>query len=93
VVIGASADKDLRGLIALLPQSATYYYVRADNPRAYPAPELQALGEEVELIGAYYASVALGVRAAVAFAEPSDVVLITGSAYVVGEALGSSLVS
>ncbi len=88
VVIGASADKDLRGLIALLPQSATYYYVRADNPRAYPAPELQALGEEVELIGAYYASVALGVRAAIAFAEQNDVVLITGSAYVVGEAIG-----
>ncbi len=89
IVLGASADKDLRAVIRLLPQHATYYYVKADIPRGLPGPDLQALGEEVQLIGAYYPSVATGVQAALAFAEAGDVVLITGSVFVVGEALAA----
>lgn len=45
IIIGMVNDKDIRGVLALLPREATYYFTKASVKRALPESELQELAE------------------------------------------------
>ncbi|MBF9140300.1 bifunctional folylpolyglutamate synthase/dihydrofolate synthase [Hymenobacter properus] len=85
LVIGTVNDKDVAGMLAMLPPEATYYFCAANIPRALPAPELAQQAAELGLAGQPYASVPAAVAAARAAAAPADVVFIGGSTFVVAE--------
>lgn len=85
LVIGAVNDKDVAGMLALLPREGTYYFCAADIPRALAAAELAQQGAALGLAGEAHASVAAAVAAARAAAGPRDVVFIGGSTFVVAE--------
>ena len=85
LVIGTVNDKDVAGMLALLPVSATYYFCAAAIPRALPAEDLQRQGAAAGLVGRAYSSVSEAVAAARDAAKAADVVFVGGSTFVVAE--------
>ena len=91
VVIGMAKDKDINGVLALLPKQATYYFTKAQIPRALNEQMLQTQGKDFGLIGNHYATVTDAVQAAKDHATKQDLILVCGSVFVVGEFLGLGL--
>lgn len=87
MVIGMVRDKDISKVLSLLPKQAVYYFTNAAIPRALPATELAALATEHGLHGTIYASVALAKEAALQQAQPTDMIFIGGSTFIVAEAV------
>ena len=87
MVIGFVADKDVSGILKLMPKNAVYYFCNADIKRALPARELQAKAEGYGLSGRAFASVKEAVSAAKNDASEDDFIFIGGSNFVVSEAL------
>ena len=85
IVWGMVNDKDAGEILALLPPTGNYYFVRADIPRAMPATELLAAAQDAGLPGRACTSVAEGYLAAKAAAGPDDLLFIGGSTFVVAE--------
>lgn len=86
-VFGVVKDKDLTKVLELLPKDATYYFCKADLPRALDATELQAKAAEFNLKGDVYPSVKAALEAAQGNAQYEDLVLVSGSTFVVAEVL------
>ena len=87
IVIGFVRDKDVDAALKLLPKDATYYFCNANIPRALPVVELKDKAEAVGLRGSYHNSVADAVAEAAKKVLVDELLLITGSVFVVGEAL------
>ncbi|RQO32692.1 dihydrofolate synthase [Taibaiella sp. KBW10] len=87
IIIGFVSDKDVPQALALLPKKARYYFTQAQVPRALPAESLQQTATDLGMAGILYPSVADAVRAARNEASSEDTILITGSFFIVGEAL------
>jgi dihydrofolate synthase/folylpolyglutamate synthase len=85
LVIGMVKDKDITKILALLPQSATYYFCAPKIERAKPASELKLEAKEFGLIGNDYQSVELAVLEAKKSANKNDFIFIGGSTFVVAE--------
>jgi dihydrofolate synthase/folylpolyglutamate synthase len=85
VVLGTVNDKDVAGMLRLLPPEGRYYFCAANIPRALPAAELKQLAAAAGLHGEAHDSVMDAVRAARHEAGPDDVVFIGGSTFVVAE--------
>ena len=64
MIIGMVNDKDIHGVLALLPQEAEYYFTKASVRRALPESELAQLASEAGLQGNCYPDVPSAVRAA-----------------------------
>ncbi|WP_373828019.1 bifunctional folylpolyglutamate synthase/dihydrofolate synthase, partial [Bacteroides heparinolyticus] len=64
IIIGMVNDKDIQGVLALLPEDAIYYFTQASVKRALPANDLQKLAESAGLKGNCYPDVPSAVRAA-----------------------------
>ena len=54
MIIGMVNDKDIHGVLALLPQEAEYYFTKASVRRALPESELAQLASEAGLQGNCY---------------------------------------
>ncbi len=87
IVLGFVKDKDVEEALALFPKDATYYFCNAHIERALPASDLQAIATTIGLTGAAYPSVSDAVIAAQNAMAPTDALLITGSFFIVGEAI------
>lgn len=85
LVIGFVRDKDVPAVLKLLPERAIYYFCQADSPRALPADELAIQASLIGLRGEAYADVNLAYATALSDAAADDLILITGSTYVVAE--------
>ena len=85
MVWGMVDDKDIDELLELLPEQATYYFVKADVPRAMPAETLSQAASRLGLSGNMYPSVMDGYKAALASAKDDDLVFVGGSTFVVAE--------
>jgi len=86
VVMGVSSDKDAAGILAqLLPETACLWATRSTNPRALAPGEIarEAEGFTGEVFVEPDFRVAF--RAARASARPNDMVLVTGSLFLVGD--------
>lgn len=87
IVIGFVKDKDVQQAMALLPKDAAYYFCNANTPRALLAEDLRNIASAHNLQGIAYRSVADAVENAQKNMSDCDALLITGSFFVVGEAL------
>ena len=85
IVIGFMADKDVDHILSLLPTHATYYFTQASTPRALPAEQLQQKASLHALHGKPYPTAAAAKQAALADAHPADLILITGSFYLLSK--------
>ncbi|MEO8087813.1 MAG: folylpolyglutamate synthase/dihydrofolate synthase family protein [Bacteroidota bacterium] len=84
-VIGMVNDKDITSVLALLPVDATYYFCKANIPRALEANELKEKAKRFGLNGESYDSVRSALQAAQAKAGDKDLVFVGGSTFVVAE--------
>ena len=89
IVLGMVNDKDIRGVLALLPHEADYYFTQASVKRALPADELVRLGTEAGLKGEAFANAPAAVRAAQKRSLPEDFIFVGGSTFVVADLLSN----
>lgn len=87
IVIGFVKDKDVLETLSFFPSNATYYITQADVPRALPVEDLHLIMKKNQLQTIPFKTVAEAVKAALKNAANEDMVLITGSFFIVGEAL------
>lgn len=85
IVLGMVNDKDLSRVLAELPKSATYYFCKADIPRGLDAAVLKESASKHGLHGTHFSSVNEAYRAANKAATLNDLLLVTGSVFVVAE--------
>ncbi len=86
-VIGMVKDKDIDGVLALLPKDAIYYFCNPNLERALPAAELAQKAKSFGLNGNVYKNVADAFQNAKNDAESNDLIFIGGSTFVVAEIL------
>lgn len=89
IVIGMVNDKDIRGVLALLPKEAEYYFTKASVKRALPEQELSELAGAMGLKGSYYPDVPTAVRAAKEKSLPEDFIFVGGSSFIVADLLAN----
>ncbi|MFZ1694345.1 MAG: folylpolyglutamate synthase/dihydrofolate synthase family protein [Flavobacteriales bacterium] len=87
IVLGMVNDKDIDAVLALLPKNAAYHFCKADIPRGMAADMLRQKAELHGLTGTSHGSVAEALAAARLSAGGQDLVLVTGSVFVVAEAM------
>ncbi len=89
IVIGMVNDKDISGVLALLPKEAVYYFTRASVKRALPESSLQQLALAAGLHGNCYPDVPTAVRAVQAASLPEDFIFVGGSSFIVADLLSN----
>ena len=89
IVMGMVNDKDVRGVLGLMPKKAVYYFTQASVKRAMPAGRLKELGLEAGLRGECYADVPAAVRAAQKESLPEDFIVVGGSSFIVADLLAN----
>ncbi|MGI8583635.1 MAG: bifunctional folylpolyglutamate synthase/dihydrofolate synthase [Chitinophagaceae bacterium] len=85
IIFGIVKDKDPDKILSLLPENATYYFTKAQIPRALPEDELAEKAKAYNLFGEKYAEVNEALKAATAKASKKDLIIVCGSVFVVGE--------
>lgn len=86
-VIAMVNDKDIRSVLELLPQNATYYFSKAQVPRGLDASILKAQAEEIGLSGNAYSTIQEAFKVAKEKASQKDMIFIGGSVFTVAEVL------
>jgi len=89
IVVGFVKDKDVQEALSLFPKDALYYFCNAQIARALPAEQLNEIAVGLGFSGKHYNSVDIAVKAAKLNMADDDVLLITGSFFIVGEAMES----
>ncbi len=89
IVIGMAKDKAIDKVLALLPLDASYYFTKAQIPRALPEAELKAMAIKYQLNGNEFSTVNEAVLAAKSNSNSNDMILVCGSVFVVGEFLST----
>ena len=87
IVFGMVDDKDIHGVMNLLPKDATYYFTKANNKRAISENVLKLYAQGLELKGEGYPDVKSAFEAAKTAAGNDDFVFVGGSSYVVADLL------
>lgn len=85
IIIGMVKDKEIETVLSLLPQSATYYFTKAQIPRALDEVVLMNLALKYNLSGASFPNVNDALTAAKTTAGNDDLILVCGSVFIVGE--------
>ncbi len=86
-VIGFVKDKDINGILKILPQNALYYFTKANLLRALNEKELKKQAETHNLYGDDYISVETAILNALKNATDNDLIFIGGSTFIVAEAI------
>ena len=87
MVLGFMADKDVNGILELLPKKATYYFTQAQSSRALDVETLSKIAAQHGLKGKNYKNVVDALEAARRAAAPRDLIYVGGSMYVLAELL------
>ena len=87
LIFGASADKDIPGMLAeLLPLADEVIFTRARNPRAAPPEKMLEEAERMGFRGRIAEPAAKAVEEALKEASSEDLVCVTGSLFLVADA-------
>ena len=94
IVYGCVNDKDYRHILQLLHSSLithhsslSWYFSQPSVPRRLPVSDLVAAAREMGIEGSAFDNVKEAIAAARAAADPNDLVLVTGSIFLVADAL------
>ncbi|MGM0667861.1 MAG: bifunctional folylpolyglutamate synthase/dihydrofolate synthase [Bacteroidota bacterium] len=87
MVIGMVNDKDIGGILGLMPADAEYYFTRAGIPRALDQDILSSEAAKYSLKGSSYPSVIEAYRSALDNADKKDIIFVGGSSFVVADFL------
>ena len=84
-VLSVVNDKDIDGILQLLPKEAEYYFCKADIPRGLSADILYEKATDCGLKGKVYESVRKAYYSALENAQEGDLVFVGGSNFTVAE--------
>ena len=87
MIVGMVNDKDINGVLELMPKEAFYFFTQASVQRAMPAEDFAALAASHGLSGVVCNSVPEAVEKALARAGQDDMIFIGGSTFIVADAL------
>ncbi len=87
IVFGMVNDKDVDGVMCLLPKNAHYYFTKPQSKRAIPEKDIQRKAMTHGLAGDCYNDVPSAYTAAKKTATPDDMIFIGGSSYIVSDLL------
>jgi dihydrofolate synthase/folylpolyglutamate synthase len=90
-VYGTVSDKDITHILSLLPTRATYYFCKPNIPRGKDVSDLQQEAAQHNLKGDTYTSVRKAFKAALSNAKKDDLILVSGSIFVVAEVISAPL--
>lgn len=85
LIFGTVKDKDLTPILKLFPKEAEIYWTQSQVPRSLAVEELAIQAVVNGLEGQCYKEVNEAVNAAREKAKPEDLILVTGSTFVVAE--------
>lgn len=85
IIIGMVKDKEIDKVLSLLPVKATYYFTKAQIPRALDEKQLQEKAKVFDLTGETYSDVNTALNKAKQAAAKDDLILVCGSVFLVGE--------
>lgn len=85
IVLGVVKDKDINAVLSLLPKQATYYFTKAQIPRALQQEQLQNAALQYGLRGNTFNNVNDAIANAKQNASTYDLILVCGSVFLVGE--------
>lgn len=86
-ICGFVKDKPIDNVLSQLPKDASYYFVKASIPRALDEKDLLEQAKTHGLIGRSYKRPRQALRKAKALAGKDDLIVVSGSIFVVGEIL------
>jgi dihydrofolate synthase / folylpolyglutamate synthase len=87
IVFGMVKDKAIEQVLELMPQTAIYYFCKADLFRALDAEILMEKAASYKLYGKSYKSVRFALKAAKKDSSEHDLIWVGGSTFVVAEVL------
>lgn len=87
IVFGMVNDKDIDGVLELLPKDAVFYFTKANTKRALSEIELQKMAIRHGLVGNTYPTVKQAYEEAKQSASQADLIFVGGSSYVVADFL------
>jgi len=90
LVLGFVVEKDISEILKYMPYNAIYYFCRLSVPRTLPESDLAAAAYRRGLKGQAYAHVKEAFAAALEKAGKNDLVVITGSNFLVADFLAMS---
>ena len=85
IIFGMVKDKDPDKVLNQLPKTATYYFTKAQIPRALPEEELKQKAMQYRLIGNAFSNVKVAMETAFKNASEKDMIVVCGSVFVVAE--------
>ena len=86
-IIGMVNDKDIAGVLHLLPNEAIYYFTKASIPRALDEKQLMKMAAFFKLQGSSFPTVQEALAAARQNADIDDLIFVGGSTFVVAEVI------
>ena len=88
LILGVTRDKDVSGVLAeLLPLAHQTLFTIAPHPRATPPAELAELAQQLGYTSQIEPDPIMAIKRTVAAADPTDLVCIAGSIFLVGDLL------
>ncbi len=87
IVYGTVKDKDYEESLKNLPKNAMYYFCKADIPRGLETKMLVQSASKIGLQGEAFDKVKIAFLAAKQQAKKDDLILVTGSIFVIAEVL------
>ncbi len=85
IIFGMVKDKDIQKVLCLLPKKATYYFTKAQNPRALDQDHLRKMAKEFFLNGKTFSDVNKALNTALKNSTTEDLILICGSVFLIAE--------
>ncbi|HHS94944.1 MAG TPA: bifunctional folylpolyglutamate synthase/dihydrofolate synthase, partial [Phaeodactylibacter sp.] len=87
IVLGMVNDKEVEKMLKIFPNSAQYYFCKANIPRGLDACTLQQKAHKLGMGGECFQSVQAALQAAKKRAEAKDLIYVGGSTFVVAEVI------
>jgi len=87
MVMGFVNDKDVKSILSLFPQDASYYFSAPDIPRAKPVEDLKTELQDMPFQKLYFSRLKTALEHAKSQAQPKDVIFVGGSIFTVAELL------
>ena len=87
IVMGMVNDKDVSGVLSMMPETARYYFTQASVKRALPAEKVRELAAAYGLEGEAYPSVEAAYQSALDQSEADDFIFVGGSSFIVADLL------
>lgn len=87
IVFGMVSDKDVDGVLDLMPKDAVYYFTQSSVRRAMPHSRMKELANRHGLTGKSFATVGEAYEKALQESKANDFIFIGGSSFVVADFL------